>query len=412
MVAAVKEAQRFLFDREKSRQGRDFVRVSELCRQKLLNYSESFAELARCLETEEDHPDETDPGAADGGRQDLLDQRRTLENRMMICHNLFEVSQIMLQLADELVQCRPMDERQRKLIRHAFRAESIYAENICYLTDRDDTRAISMTIFTDREDICQAAEAADMLSVLLKRRLVLSAASPVRIEKEPHSFVFVEEPRYVMLSGFCKVKKEDEPLSGDHYSILESEKGRMTLLLSDGTGSGQEASRDSERTLDLMEKLLEAGYDVGAAADMVNMAFYAAERELSHPTLDICECNLYDGMCRFVKIGGTVSYIRHGQTVEQVGQGSLPLGIFRKPEIERTEHSLSDGDYVILMTDGVPDAFLQEGNGEILEGIIADIHETGPGEIAEKIMEQALRACGGHVKDDMTVLVAGIWENA
>ncbi|MBR1700336.1 MAG: SpoIIE family protein phosphatase [Lachnospiraceae bacterium] len=431
MLTAVKEAQRFLSGRVLQPDRRDSMRVPELCRQKLLHYAESFEELARYLEaddgpqnaaraqelaehesrTEEQQETGTDGQENGTDRQDMLEQRRTLENRMMIGHNLYEMSQIMTQLADELLQCRPMEERYQKMIRHALRAESIYADHFCYLTDRDDSRTICMTIYTDREDICPASAAADMLSVLLRRRLKLSAASPVRIEAEPHCFVFVEEPRYVMLTGFCKVKKEDEQLSGDHYSILESEKGRMTLLLSDGTGSGEEASRDSEKALDLMEKFLEAGYDPYAAADMVNVAFYVEERDISHPTLDLCELDLYDGVCRFLKVGGAVSYIRHGRTVESVRQSSLPLGIFRNLERAHTECTLGDGDQVILMTDGVLAAFPQENAEEILEETIADMQEIGPGEIAEKIIETALHACGGHVKDDMTVLVAGVWEN-
>ena len=433
MLAAVKEAQRLLAGRTQADRRESSVRIPELCRQRLLHYAESFEELARCLDLEEEweyrdsrrkeetpDPDKDGGSTADDGacgeaseadRQELLDRHRVLESRLLIRHNLYEMAQIMSQLADELVQCRPMEERYRKLIRHALRAESIRADQFCYLTDREDTRAICMTISTDAERVCSAEAVADMLSVLLGRRLQLSAASPVRIEEEPHSFVFVEEPRYVLLTGFCKVKKEGEQLSGDHYSILESEKGRMTLLLSDGTGSGEDASRDSEKTLDLMEKLMEAGYDAGAAVDMVNVAFYAGERELSHPTLDLCDLNLYDGTCRFVKVGGAVSFIKHGQTVEQIRQGALPLGVFRNVEAEKAERTLTDGDYVIMMTDGVLDALPQENYEEIMGESIAGLTEIGPGELAERIMEMALHACGGHVEDDMTVLVAGIWEN-
>lgn len=415
-------AQRLLSGKLQAQGKRDWVRVPELCRQKLMHYAESFEELAKSLETENsENPEKSGReeektgfgGEADSAsdRQEMLEQRRMLENRLLIRRNLYEMSQIMTQLADELVQCRPMEQRYQKLIRHALRTESIQADQFCYLTDREDTRAICMTIFTDRERICPAENVADLLSVLLGRRLKLSAASPVRVEQEPHSFVFVEEPRYVMLTGFCKVKKEDESISGDHYSVLESEKGRMTLLLSDGTGSGEDASRDSEKTLDLMEKFLEAGYDAPTAVDLVNMAFYTGEREISHPTLDLCDLNLYDGSCRFIKVGGAVSFIRHGQDVEQIRQGALPLGIFQNPEPERAERILGDGDYVIMMTDGVLDALPEENYGDIMEEMIAELTEVGPGEIAERIIEFSLHACGGHVKDDMTVLVAGIWEN-
>ncbi|MBR1854865.1 MAG: SpoIIE family protein phosphatase [Lachnospiraceae bacterium] len=420
MLTAVKKAGRLLYGRQNEHNQGEAVRIPELCRQKLLRYAESFEELARCMDANEGEDDKYgreerqiveawDVGETD--RRDAIEERRIAESRLMIRHNLYEMSQIMVQLADELIQCRPLEKRYQKVIRHALRAESIFAEQLCYLTDREDTRAICMTLYTDRNSICPAEGVADLLSALLGRKLQLSATSPVRVEEEPHSFIFVEEPRFTVLTGFCKVKKEGEELSGDHYSVLESEKGRITLLLSDGTGSGEEASRDSEKALDLMEKFLEAGYETGAAADMVNAAFYLGEKDLAHPTLDLCDLDLYDGSCRFIKVGGAASFFRHGKRVEQIRQGALPLGIFRSPEWEEVSLQLADGDHVIMMTDGVLDALPQENYGEIMEQFIEELAQIGPGEIAEKIMEFTLHACGGHVEDDMTVLVAGIWEN-
>lgn len=412
MLAAGRDVKNYFNSRRSSVMPQENNRVPELCRQKLLNYADSFRELARSLE--ESEPERlSERCLEEPDRRDLLEERKIQENRLLISHNLCEVAQIMTRLADELFYCRPMEERYRRLLMHALRTESIYADNFCYLTEKaDDTHAISMTLYTDKKGGCPAAQVADMLSVLLNRPLQLSATSPYLVEQEIHNFVFMEEAKYVALTGFCKVTKENETTSGDHYSILESEKGKMTLLLSDGTGSGEQASEDSERVMDLMENLLEAGYQTEAAVNMVNVAFLASGKEYSHPTLDICDLNLYDGCCSFYKVGGAVSFLKRGERVEQIGQGSLPLGIFRNVEMGKTERQLQDGDYLILVTDGVLDA-LGEGNyEEIMECAIAELPAVSPGEIAEKLMNLALCSCGGHIRDDMTVLVAGIWENA
>lgn len=407
MIAAVEQAKAYWNGRKGKGPLQDHIRVPELCRQKLLHYAESFRELARSLETEED-----EELYRNIDRRDLLEKKKALENKMLISHNLCEVAQIMSQLADELFHCRPLEERYRKLLLHALRTESVYADHFCYLTGKtDDTHAISMTLYTDKKGGQQAVQVADMLSVLLNRPLQLSAASPCLVEQEPHSFVFMEEAKFVTLTGFCKVTKENETVSGDHYSILESEKGKMTLILSDGTGSGESASRDSEKVLDLMEKLLEAGYDMEAAVNMVNVAFFAGNAEYSHPTLDVCEMDLYNGSCSFCKVGGAASFLKRGDHVEQISQGSLPLGIFRSVETTRIMRQLQDGDYIILMTDGVLDA-IGEDYERAMEERIAKLPEVSPREIAERLLEMALCSCEGHIRDDMTVLVAGIWENA
>ena len=408
MIAAVEQAKAYWNSRKEKEPLQDHIRVPELCRQRLLHYAESFQELARSLETggEEEIFRNTD-------RRDFLEKRKAVENKMIISHNLSEVAHIMNQLADELFRCRPLEERYRKLLLHALRAESIYADHFCYLTDKtDDTHAISMTLYTDKKGGQPAAWVADMLSVLLNRSLQLAATSPYMVEQEPHNFVFMEEAKYVALTGFCKVTKENETVSGDHYSILESEKGKMTLLLSDGTGSGESASRDSEKVLDLMEKLLEAGYETETAINMVNVAFFAGNMEYSHPTLDVCEMDLYNGTCSFCKVGGAASFLKRGDQVEQISQGSLPLGIFRSVEVSKINRQLQDGDYIILMTDGVLDAIGGEDYERVMEAQIAGLSQVSPREIAEKLLEMALCSCEGHIRDDMTVLVAGIWENA
>lgn len=92
-----------------------------------------------------------------------------------------------------------------------------------------------------------------MISVLLNRRLQLSAASPFVIDRTPHSFILEEEARFLALTGFAKAIKENETVSGDNYAVIEAEKGRLTVILSDGTGSGEQAGKDSEQVLDLME---------------------------------------------------------------------------------------------------------------------------------------------------------------
>lgn len=422
MIAAVKEARAYLNSRREKEPLQNDVRVPELCRQKLLHYAESFQELAQSLKTdteeelrplfaEQDTEGQNEQIFQNADRRDVLEKKRTLENKMLISHNLSEMAHIMNRLADELFRCRPLEERYRKLLLHALRAESIYAEHFCYLTDKaDNAHAISMTLYTDIKGGRQAAQVADMLSVLLNRSLQLSATSPYLVEQEPHSFVFVEEAKFVALTGFCKVTKENEKVSGDHYSILESDKGKMTLILSDGTGSGERASKDSEKVLDLMEKLLEAGYETDAAINMVNVAFFAGGREYSHPTLDVCDMDLYNGACNFHKVGGAASFLKRRNEVEQISYGSLPLGIFRSVENAVIDRQLHDGDYIILVTDGVLDA-IGEDYEQVMGESIGEMSEVSPGEVAERIMELALCSCGGHIRDDMTVLVAGIWEN-
>lgn len=102
------------------------------------------------------------------------------------------------------------------------------------------------------------------------------------------------------------------------------------MLLSDGTGAGEDASRGSGRVLDLMEKMLEAGFDTEESVNMLNSALYAQNEEEDHPTVDICSLDLYSGECEICKVGGAATFLKESGRTECIGGESLPLGISRK----------------------------------------------------------------------------------
>lgn len=378
------------------------AQVSDLCRRRLLNYADSFYELARSYDRE------FCPGEKD--RQTILSERRLWENRQILKSHLNEMAKIMTDVACEVLCYKPMEDRKKRLVVHAMRDEGIRVENPCYISHEDGRESIVLTMSTDRKSGVSAEEAADMISVLLNRRLQLSVTSPFVIDRTPHSFILEEEARFLALTGFARAIKENETVSGDNYAVLEAEKGRITVMLSDGTGSGEQAGKDSEQVLDLMEKFLEAGYSTDAAVRMINVALFAMGEDQNHPTLDICDIDLHSGNCELRKVGGAVTFLKRESAVEQLSEGNLPLGIFQQAQIRPLCRELKDGDYLIMVSDGVVDAFGEQDYENTMCSAIAAMKEQNPGEIAEKLLREALIAAGGRIQDDMTVGVIGIWE--
>lgn len=380
------------------------AQVSDLCRRKLLNYADTFYELAKsydgelCLrETSEED------------RHTLLAERRLWENRQIIKGHLNEMARIMRSVACEVMCYRPMEERKKRLLIQAMREEGILVENACYSPREDGRETVVLTMRTDKCSSMSAEEAADMISVLLNRRLQLSVGSPYLIEQSPHSFVLEEEAGYLVLTGFSRATKENETVSGDNYAVIEAEKGRMTIMLSDGTGSGEQAGKDSGQVLDLMEKLLEAGYGPETAVNMVNTSLFALGDDKNYPTLDICDLNLYQGSCQLWKAGGAVTFLKRDETAEPLTMGTLPLGIFQKVDMQPIRKQLQSGDFLVMVTDGVVDAFGAEDYENGIQRAVAGIQGQNPGEIAEKLLRMAICASRGRIRDDMTVGVIGIW---
>lgn len=184
----------------------------------------------------------------------------------------------------------------------------------------------------------------------------------------------------------------------------------MTALLSDGMGSGEKACQDSERVVELMERLLEAGFQKEAAVQMINGALAAMENEQNMSTLDVGEINLYTGDCDFIKVGAACTYIKRGQLVDRLSSRNLPLGVFQQMEPEVMHRTLQGGDYVIMLSDGILDALSQGIGEEILPEVIGRMDYGNPGEIANQLLGYCIKESKGQIRDDMTVLVIGIWE--
>jgi stage II sporulation protein E len=372
-------------------------------KRKLLTYADSFRELAKTFEGNFDFEGED--------RQTFLEARKLWENRQVLCENLNEMAQIMTRVAGEVFRYSPLETRIARQIIHTLRGEGIIITDMFNVEQPGERKGIGITMHSVDRGTYTSEEVADMLSVLTNERLSASVTSPGLVDQTSRNFIFVEEARYLVLTGVSKAVKENELVSGDNYAFVESEKGRMTILLSDGMGSGEKASASSERVLDLMEKMLEAGYGVDTAISLVNSALVAQGEEENISTLDVCDFDLHNGQCNFIKVGGAASFIKRGNMVEQLSSKSLPLGIFPGVESEVIPRELTNGDYVVMLSDGVLDALDLNHYEEALEHYLSGIQDRNPGEMADKLLQFVLHCGGGRIPDDMTIIVAGIWEN-
>ena len=88
----------------------------------------------------------------------------------------------------------------------------------------------------------------------------------------------------------------------------------------------------------------------------------------------------------------------------------LPMGIFFRSGDDMVSRELMDNDFLIMVTDGVLDAFSAGEYEDMWCQYIRDMKECSPAEVAQRILQFALRCSGGHIKDDMTILVLEVFQ--
>lgn len=382
--------------------------IPEYGRQKLLSYAESFKDLAELFEEDE----KKEVCKEDKDRQEYLWQKKLYESRGLLADHLKEMAHIMADVAQETYRYHPVGERKYRQVAHYLKEAGILLKDFLILENEDGHLELSLTMKTQIQEGIVMEDVANLISVAMNHRICAAKSEPLFMAREWNTYHFLEEPSFHILTGFAKAVKESEKISGDNYSFCEIEQGKMVAVLSDGMGSGERACEESGKVIEMLERLMEAGFRKEAAVQIINGALAAGGQEQNMSTLDVCELNLYTGACEFIKVGAACTYIKRDHLVDRLSARNLPLGLFQQIEPEIMRRQLEDGDYIIMLSDGVLDALEQGIGEEILPEVIGRISHTNPSEIAGQLLNYCLHQSKGKIQDDMTILVVGVWRYA
>lgn len=345
-------------------------------------------------------------------RQGMIYHRQMVENQHFMAEQFLNMADKLSQVASESYRFVPEESKQYKLLARYLRKEGVEVKHIYFMENenRDGVLEITMRVLPGKERIA-ASDIAEALGLYYDMRLRVSVRSNYYVEEEFQSFTFMQEPAYCVLSGQATAVKDGEELSGDSILVSDALDGHVLFMLADGVGSGRDASIRSEKVLDFMEKFLTAGYPKETAIQVLNGLILQDGQESAMSTLDMCDVNLYKGICEFSKIGAAASYHKRDFLVEKIWIENLPLGAFGTMDLDVARRRMDEGDYMIMLTDGILESLTALGEEEKLTDYISKLTAKNPREMAQRILQYSIGLCRGNIKDDMSVLVFGLWKN-
>lgn len=337
---------------------------------------------------------------------------RLLENREVIAQQLDAMAFIMEDCASNSQLLDKEEKRKIAEIRYRARECGIIMEEI-HLFRKNDSHIQAVLQARSKWGNCVSIkELNKVVTDSLDLHMKPHKDTRTFIGKDAVEIIYEEEPGFHAVHGMARLIKDGAAVSGDSFSFLEKEDGELVLSLSDGMGSGERACKESEMVVDLLERFVEAGFTKETAIKMLNSAMVIHGEDDQYSTVDISSIDLYTGETSFFKIGASATFIRHKNgSVECLLSTSLPVGVRFEIEIEQAQKQLADGDFLVMITDGVLEYLHTERPEETLEEIISGIKTNHPGLMARKILDQVMVYTDGEVRDDMTVLAAAIWEN-
>ncbi len=194
----------------------------------------------------------------------------------------------------------------------------------------------------------------------------------------------------------------DDEISGDTVRIFESADDRFYALLSDGMGSGKVAKETSSFVGAYLSEMLESSHPTDTVLHMLSHILRSRGEECS-ATVDLFGFDLISGEASFLKSGAAPSYIKRKDSIFRIRSETAPIGLMKSVDAERITASVEDGDYIIMLSDGISQS--TDDAAWLLE-LLAKPPKASVGEYADYILSAAVKS--SRFKDDMTVAVAKI----
>lgn len=213
---------------------------------------------------------------------------------------------------------------------------------------------------------------------------------------------------YFMLHGMAK-KSLDKKVNGDNFTCINLDNGQTLLSISDGMGTGEDAARDSSVAVEIIEEFMNCGFSEEFTMKLVNSLFVTKD-SMNPATVDMSIIDMNSGVCDILKSGAATTYVKRRGWVEAIKSTSLPLGVSENVDMETTKKKLYDGEFVIMMSDGLTESIIDEDKDKIIGDIILSLKSKKPRDMAWEILNKVTERTSYFVQDDMTVLVTGIWD--
>lgn len=337
---------------------------------------------------------------------------RLNESRQVISNQIRDISKSIECISKSLDQDIMLNLDKEKEIFDELQRYNIIVDKVNYIQEGNDDFKITIEMRNCR-DGCLCDE--KLLKVVSN-----FMGEPLDIQKigchclgENCKAILTKAEKFKVVTEVATMSRDGHLFSGDNYTFMEIYDGKYMMAISDGMGKGKKAYDESSVTIDILENMMEARIDKDIVINTINNMLLLKSSEEIFSTLDLGIIDLKKGRLETVKMGACSTYIsRENKDVDLISSSSLPVGILSEVNLDRHNVKIKDGDFIVMVSDGIVDAGKNNDFGENwLIYFLKNLTTTNPNEIANQILDRALELQLGEIDDDMTVLVTKVVGN-
>ncbi len=318
--------------------------------------------------------------------------------KFLLAEQMHAVAQLLSDLGEDLNQSITFDSAMHNKIVNRLLANNIICSEVLIFNEKNED--VNIIVIIKGENAYNPA-IEKIISKIVRFSVKVVEVEPTDL----NDYFSVKLERVCnrdIVFGISSVCKTGSVSSGDSHSLIRLGNNKYLLALCDGMGSGENARKMSALTMGLVENFYKAGFENQFVLDNINKLLSVTNQE-NFSTLDLCVIDLTKEFIDFIKLGATYGAVKRENYVELIEAGALPIGVLKQITPTIRQVAVSNKDMVIMVTDGITDAF---GEYEQFAEFVNAIVSTNPQVVAQTILDEAIARNNGSPKDDMTVLVA------
>ncbi|MDD4375633.1 MAG: SpoIIE family protein phosphatase [Clostridia bacterium] len=322
------------------------------------------------------------------------------ESNLKLANEYREVSKIIKNMAREVQTLQKDVSHTQKCIRQELKMlgykiyEDVYTDNndnkiYEFITDIIDNKE------TSKQEIQNVV--GEVIGQKMNIKLILNSS-----KNEKSRIKLISDSKYLISSELFTQSKVEGIVSGDSYYMTDLKDGGKVITISDGMGSGEEASKVSKSVIEIVDKMFASGFGSKATAKTINAIMKLKENSNISATFDMTIIDTKIEEIEIVKLGAPPTFIISNGKVQKIEKENMPVGLTEIDKEITTRVKLNNKMIIINMSDGVNHENLKEYFNQLAK---SDFDFVRKKDIIEEIKKYANMES---INDDVTIIVTKV----
>ena len=296
---------------------------------------------SRCLSLEKIISELNEAAAA------LLEEKILRDKTEVFAMDYEAMSKLLTAAIEENAEDFEPDIALSRRVRRAMEYMDFYAQNVTVFGSR------KKSILAAGVDLNRMHLGADELRTTFENLAGVHYHAPsFEINDEYVTMSLTAAPCFEAEWSVSQDNKESESMCGDAASLFANREDYFYAILSDGMGSGRDASVTAQLCSMFLERMLLCGNRRSVTLEMLN-GFLRSRSDECSATVDLAEIDLITGEACFIKSGAAPSFIVRDGNIFRISSNTTPMGILRSIHAEQTRFQLLAGDIIVMVSDGI-----------------------------------------------------------